>query len=146
MLAYIRGFVFGIPFLMMTHVIIPAVVIDGGKSLVGFSSLVLMVTDIAGDFLNAYVLGGGVYGMGLPTSLSYIFQFAVIMIHFIRKSSYFALSLSDIEVKQIPENDKGCFPDIRKGSYGDSQRHILKPNEFVCRANYSSNRRAVNTE
>lgn len=50
MLEYIRGFVFGIPFFMMTHVVVPAVVIDGGKSLVGWSSLVLMVTDIAGGF------------------------------------------------------------------------------------------------
>ena len=57
MLEYIHGFVYGIPFFMMTHVVIPIVVIDGGKSLVGYSSLVLMVTDIAGDFLNAYVLG-----------------------------------------------------------------------------------------
>ena len=62
MLEYSRGFVYGIPFFMMTHVLVPAVVIDGGKSLVGFSSLVLMVTDIAGDLLNAYVLGGGIYG------------------------------------------------------------------------------------
>ncbi|MBQ6971696.1 MAG: ATP-binding protein [Synergistaceae bacterium] len=110
MLEYIRGFVFGIPFFMMTHVVVPAVVIDGGKSLVGWSSLVLMVTDIAGDFLNAYALGGGVYGMGLATSLSYILQFAVIMLHFVRKSSYFTLSLKGFEAGQIPEMVKAASP------------------------------------
>ncbi len=83
MLDYVNGFVFGITFFMMTHVVIPIVVMDGGKSSVSLSALVLVVTDIAGDFLNAYVLHGGAYGMGIATSLSYILQFAVIMSHFI---------------------------------------------------------------
>lgn len=118
MLEYIHGFVYGIPFFMMTHVLVPAVVIDGGKSLVGYSSLVLMVTDIAGDLLNACVLGGGVYGMGLATSLSYILQFAVIMIHFVRKSSYFSLSLKGFDVKHIPEMIKAASPIFVKKAAG----------------------------
>lgn len=118
MLEYIHGFVYGIPFFMMTHVLVPAVVIDGGKSLVGYSSLVLMVTDIAGDLLNACVLGGGVYGMGLATSLSYILQFAVIMIHFMRKSSYFSLSLKGFDVKQLSEMIKAASPIFVKKAAG----------------------------
>ena len=118
MLEYIHGFVFGIPFFMMTHVVVPIVVIDGGKSLVGYSSLVLMTTDIAGDFLNAYVLGGGVYGMGLATSLSYILQFAVVMMHFMRKSSYFTLSLRGFVIEQIPEMIKAASPIFVKKAVG----------------------------
>ncbi len=129
MLEYIRGFVYGIPFFMMTHVVIPIVVIDGGKSLVAYSSLVLMVTDIAGDFLNAYVLGGGVYGMGLATSLSYILQFAAVMLHFVRKSSYFTLSLKGFEIKQLPEMIKAASPIFVKQA-GGTLRGI-----FVSRMN-----------
>ncbi|MBR0279583.1 MAG: hypothetical protein IJQ75_06330 [Synergistaceae bacterium] len=55
-------------------------------------------------------IDGGVYGMGLATSLSYILQFAVVMLHFVRKSSYFTLSLKGFEIKQIPEMIKAASP------------------------------------
>ena len=56
--------------------------------------------------------------MGLATSLSYILQFAVIMIHFMRKSSYFTLSLKGFDVKQIPEMIKAASPIFVKKAAG----------------------------
>ena len=86
------------------------------------------------------------YGMGLATSLSYILQFATVMIHFVAKSSYFALSLKGFEVKQLPEMIKAASPIFVKKAAGDSQENIPKQNEFVCRAHHSGNSSAVNTE
>lgn len=56
--------------------------------------------------------------MGLATSLSYILQLAVVMIHFVMKSSYFALSLKGFEVKQLPEMIKAASPIFVKKAAG----------------------------
>lgn len=91
MLAYLRGYMPGIPFMMFIQVIGPIIVIDSGKSLFTASAFMLFAGDVAGDLLNAFVFHGGTYGMGLATSASYVLQFLVLLPHFMRQG----LILSD---------------------------------------------------
>lgn len=90
---YFRGYIWGIPSLILVQVISSFIVIDNGKRLISISAAVLCVSDIAGDLLNVWVFRGGVFGMGLATSISLLLQLAVLLTHFLRRRSYFTFSL-----------------------------------------------------
>ncbi|MBR0257798.1 MAG: hypothetical protein IJQ58_08690, partial [Synergistaceae bacterium] len=107
---YLRGFMPGIPFLMLIQVIGPVIVMDSGKGLFTSSAFLFGGLNIAGDWLNGYVLHGGNFGMGLATSFSYLAQFLLLMTHFMRKDSYFTASLKGFEFSQVPEMVKAAGP------------------------------------
>ena len=107
---YLKGYMPGIPFMMLIQIIGPVIVIDMGKALFTSSAFLFFGADIIGDILNAYVFHGGNYGMGLATSLSYMMQFFMLITHFMRKTSYFALSLKGFEAVQVIEMAKAAAP------------------------------------
>ena len=107
---YIGGFMYGIPFMMLIQVIGPVIVMDSGKGLFTSSAFLFGGLNIAGDWLNGYVLHGGNFGMGLATSISYLAQFLLLMAHFMRRDSYFTASLKGFEFSQIPEMMKAAAP------------------------------------
>lgn len=110
MLAYLQGYMPGIPFIMLIQIIGPIIVMDSGKALFSLSSFVLFAGDIAGDLLNAFVFHAGNYGMGIATSASYVIQALLLLTHFMRKNSYFRTSLKGFESSQIPEMIKAASP------------------------------------
>lgn len=103
MLEYVRGYMLGIPFMMLIQVIGPIIVMDSGKSLFSVSALLLFVVDAWCDLLNAYVYHGGTFGMGIATTVSYILQSVLLLTHFMKKNSYFRLSLRGFTPMLIPE-------------------------------------------
>ncbi len=64
---------------------------DRGRALA--STIVLTVSDIAGDLLVVLVLKGGMLGMGLATSAANYLALIVLLLHFARKSSLFKPTL-----------------------------------------------------
>lgn len=89
MLRYLQGYLIGIPAVIMVQVLSPFLVMDNGKKLVTLSATVLCAADIAGDLLNALVFRGGIFGMGLATSISMWLQLCVLAVHFLKKAGYF---------------------------------------------------------
>ena len=110
MLGYLRGYMPGIPFIMLIQVIGPIIVMDSGKALFTSSAFVLFVGDIAGDLLNAFVFHGGTFGMGIATSAAYLLQALVLLPHFLRKNSYFRTSLKAFTFGQLPEMLRAASP------------------------------------
>ena len=110
MLGYLRGYMPGIPFIMMIQVIGPVIVMDSGKALFTSSAFVLFAGDIAGDLLNAFVFHGGTFGMGIATSASYVLQALVLLPHFLRKNSYFRTSLKGFAFGQLPDMLRAASP------------------------------------
>lgn len=111
---YLRGYIIGVPALMLIQVLGPVLVVDNGKRLFTLSSVILCAVDIIGDLLNVYVFHGGAFGMGLATSAAYILQFLVLLIHFVRKSSYFKLSLKACRLRHIKELFRNGTPALVK--------------------------------
>ena len=107
---YLRGYMTGIPFMMLIQIMGPVIVVDLGKGLFTASAMLFFGADIAGDLLNAYVFHGGNYGMGLATSISYMLQFLMLITHFMRKNSYFQISLKGFEASQVIEMVKAASP------------------------------------
>lgn len=69
--AYIRGFFIGAPGHILIAVLIPAVQLCGQNKRIVVSIGVLTAADVIGDLLNVLVFHGGMFGMGLATSISY---------------------------------------------------------------------------
>ncbi len=112
MMRYLRGYLIGIPAVIMTQVLSPYLVMDNGKKLVSLSATVLCVADIAGDLLNALVFHGGIFGMGLATSVAMWLQLLVLGTHFLIGKGYFRFSLKALtgaHLKDIVKNGALSF-------------------------------------
>ena len=110
MIDYLHGYMPTIPALILIQIIGPIIVMDNNKSLFTVSAVVLCVTDVTGDLLNAFVLNGGVYGMGIATSVSTYIQLALLLTHFKRRESFFHISLRDMTITSIAKIAKDGAP------------------------------------
>ena len=70
----------------------------------------MTVTDIALDLLNGLVFNGGMFGMGLASSISYYAAIAVVGFYFLSKRCVFRFSLRQISRKKIAELFRGGIP------------------------------------
>lgn len=110
MLSYLRGYMFGIPAVMLIQVIGPMIVMDGGKRLFSLSAAVLCISDVIGDLLNALVFHGGNFGMGIATSAAFLIQLLMILSHFFRKRGYFRLSIRNIRIGWAKDVAREGYP------------------------------------
>lgn len=94
---YLKGFAIGLPATILSLVLMPFVQMDGNKRRVITALLCMIVINVSGDYLNVYVFHGGMFGMGLATSVSAIASAAVLV-------SYFFTANSNLRVvtKNIP--------------------------------------------
>ncbi len=115
MLEYLHGYMIGIPAVIMVQILSPFMVMDNGKQLVSLSATVLCLTDIAGDFINALVIKGGVFGMGVATSIAMWLQLLVLLMHFVKKEGYFRLSLKSLKAAHIRDiGQNGLISFVKK--------------------------------
>lgn len=112
MLAYMRGYMFGLPALILVQIIGPIVVLDNGKMKFTLSALVLCAADIAGDLVNVLFLHGGAFGMGIATSISLTIQLVILLAFLLRKDGRSRFSLKAFRLKEIGEIAKSGSPSM----------------------------------
>ena len=112
MLSYLRGYLFGIPALIAVQILGPIVVLDNGKKIFSISAIVLCVTDIVLDLLNALVLHGGTFGMGIATSVSLTVQCGILVVFLLRKEGHSRFTLKAFRRKEVPELSKSGSPTL----------------------------------
>ena len=93
---YIRGIMPGLPFVLLTALLIPIIQIDGSDRLARISVFVTIGVDILLDFSAVYLFEDRLLGVGLATSLSYIAAFLVIALHYFNKKAQFRFSIKAI--------------------------------------------------
>ena len=108
--AYLRGFSLGAPASMGALVLIPFLQIAGQSSLLIAAVLTMTVTDIALDLLNALVFHGGMFGMGLASSLSYYAALIVAAFYFLSKKCVYRFSFARAGWKKTGELFAGGIP------------------------------------
>lgn len=121
---YLKGYMIGLPALILIQIFGPILVMDGGKRIFTISSLVLCGTDIIGDLLNVYVLHLGSFGMGLATSAAYFIQMVMLIVHFLKHSSYFRLSVKFCSLSALKDILRNGTPALVKKMSG-ALRDIL---------------------
>ena len=93
---YLQAIFLGTPSLMVFLALIPVLQLDGQRRLVHLGSLVMAVSDVVIDLLNVTVFHGGMWGMGMATSISYTLGLLVLLSYFLRKNRLFHFRIGDI--------------------------------------------------
>lgn len=74
---YIYGYIISFPFLTFTVVLSPYLELEGQYNRVTVSSFMMTFIDIAADAFVIFILHGGMFELGLATSLGYIISFFI---------------------------------------------------------------------
>lgn len=93
---YLKAVFMGTPFLLIFLSLIPVLQIDGERKLVHAGSVVMAVSDIIIDILNVKVFHGGMWGIGMATTISYFLGMMVLLTYFFKKYRLFHLRPRDI--------------------------------------------------
>ena len=109
---YLTGFIIGAPGSMGALVLVPFLQMAGQSNLLILAVLGMTVTDIVFDLLNVMVFHGGMFGMGLASSLSYYFAMAITAVYFLSKKCVFRFSLRFVTLKKIKELFLGGVPTV----------------------------------
>ncbi|MBR1482508.1 MAG: hypothetical protein IJ598_06010 [Ruminococcus sp.] len=100
---YLLGIVFSFPCVLFLFEFNSLMRLDGDANRVIVAVVVMTVMDIAGDLVNALVIHGGMLGMGLTTSLSYLTALVIMLLHFTKKDIIFKFSFKGISWKDVGE-------------------------------------------
>lgn len=82
---YLRGYAFGLLPMGISILVNTLLALDNDRNRVSVYTLVLLAADIALDLVNVLVVHGGMFGMALASSLSYLIAFGVTLLHFRKK-------------------------------------------------------------
>ncbi len=109
---YLAGFIIGAPGSMGALVLVPFLQMAGQSSLLIAAVLGMTIADVGLDLLNVLVFHGGMFGMGLASSLSYYVAMAVALGYFLSKKCVFTFSSKLISVRTIRDLAVGGVPAV----------------------------------
>ncbi len=109
---YIRGFVIGAPATMGALILVPFLQMAGESSLLIAAVLGMTAADIGLDLLNALVFHGGMFGMGLASSLSYYVAMTIAAFYFLSKKCIFRFSLRRVKMEKVRELVRDGVPSL----------------------------------
>ena len=99
---YLRGLSFEVVPYVLLSVLTPVVILDNDDRVVMVSSFIGGISNVVFDIMFVR-LNGGIWGMGMATSLSVILSFLVLMTHFLKKNRLLHLMPTRIVWADIKE-------------------------------------------
>lgn len=108
--SYLTGFILGAPASMGALILVPFLQLAGQSTLLITAVLTMTVADVVLDLLNVFVFHGGMFGMGLASSLSYYFALIVAAFYFLSKKCVFRFSLKLVTKEKVAELFKSGIP------------------------------------
>ena len=109
---YMMGFIIGAPASMGALILVPFLQMAGQSNLLIAAVLGMTVADVGFDLLNVLVFHGGMFGMGLASSLSYYAAMLIAMGYFLSRKCVFTFSLKYITAAKIKELFVGGIPAV----------------------------------
>ena len=109
---YIAGFSIGAPATVSALILIPFLQIAGQSGLLVVAVLMMTVTDVAFDLLSVFVFKGGMFGMGLASSLSYYMAVIIAGSYFLSHKCVFKFSFSGVKLRKLKEFLIGGAPTV----------------------------------
>ena len=109
---YMAGFVIGAPASMGALILVPFLQMAGQSNLLIAAVMGMTVADVAFDLLNVVVFHGGMFGMGLASSLSYYAAMLIGGGYFLSKKCVFKFSMKLVRREKIKELFVGGVPTI----------------------------------
>ncbi len=108
---YIYGYIIGLPFLTLARILAPYLELEGQYRRSVISSFMMTFVDIAADAFVIFILHGGMFELGLATSLGYIVSFLIEGSFFFNKKNK---STFHVSMKEV--NAKTCIDMLKLGS------------------------------
>ena len=109
---YLAGFIIGAPGSMGALVLVPFLQMAGKSGLLIAAVLGMTVADVVLDLLNVLVFHGGMFGMGLASSLSYYVAMVIAAFYFLSGKCVFRFSRGYVSRKKIAELMTGGVPTV----------------------------------
>ena len=109
---YLAGFILGAPAVMGALVLVPFLQMAGQSYLLVVAVGSMTVVDVSLDLVNALVIHGGMFGMGVASTISYYVAMVIAMIYFLSRKCVFKFSREDISGKKIRELVMGGMPNV----------------------------------
>ena len=109
---YLIGFIIGVPASMGALILVPFMQMAGKNNLLIAAVLGMTISDIGLDLLNVLVFHGGMFGMGLASSISYYVAMVIGCGYFLSKKSMFRFSRRLVTKKKISELFRGGVPAV----------------------------------
>ena len=100
---YLFGVSFSMPMMIFLFEFNALMRMDGDASRVVIAVAVMTVADIAGDLINVLFIKGGMLGMGLATSVSYLLAGVIMALHFAKKDIIFKPTLKGLKFKDLKD-------------------------------------------
>ena len=107
---YLAGFSIGAPASMGALVLVPFLQMAGQSTLLIVAVLSMTVSDIALDLLNVLVFHGGMFGMGLASSISYYVAMVIAGFYFFSRRCVFRFSPKLVSGRKTAELIRGGLP------------------------------------
>ena len=98
---YLVGLAFSFPATILLFEFNSLMRLDGDSMRVIVAVVTMTVLDIAGDLLNALVIGGGMFGMGLATTISYLVALVIMLLHFRKTDIVFKFSIEGMKLSDL---------------------------------------------
>ncbi len=109
---YLTGFMIGVPAFLSAQMMVPYLQISGSRTRLVAAVLLMTVLDVALDLINVLVIHGGIFGMGLASSISYYAALLVGLGCFIGKGRVFRLRRKGLSLKMLRSIIAGGVPTI----------------------------------
>ena len=109
---YMIGFIIGVPASMGALILLPFMQMAGKNNILIAAVLGMTVSDIGLDLLNVLVFHGGMFGMGLASSISYYVAMVIGCCYFLSKKCMFRFSRRLVTKKKISELFRGGVPAV----------------------------------
>ena len=96
---FLQAYAFGLPAIAAVTILPPIMQLDNDRQRAVIAAAVLALCDIAGDLINVSVLDGGLWGMGIATTISYWLAAGVLLLHFLKANSNFKFLPEAVSLK-----------------------------------------------
>ena len=87
---YLKGYSFTLPALALVETLMPIMQLDSDRKRALIATAILSTSNIAGDLINIFVLGGGLWGIGVATAISYWITAGIFIFDFFKVSARFS--------------------------------------------------------
>jgi putative MATE family efflux protein len=109
---YLRGFIIGAPAFISAQIMVPFMQISGNRMRLVVAVAFMTVFNILFDILNVFVFHGGMFGMGLASSLSYYVAFSIGVVYFLKRDCIFKLRTKAVTPRLCGELLKYGIPTV----------------------------------
>ena len=109
---YLMGFILGAPLFIAAQILVPFLQMSGERIRLVIAVLAMAIVNIALDLLNVYVFKGGMFGIGLASTLSYLAATIIGVSYFFKKKCIYKYSVKRLKANMLKKIAVGGVPTI----------------------------------